>query len=85
MTRPSLQLQHSLRLQALELKACCVQGARDYVVDIEAGRHLHKLAKRPAAPYWAEGCHHENVEMSAQYVPHLRGFLQGIFGANYGG
>lgn len=33
--------------------------------DIEAGKYLHKVAKRPAAPYWAEGCHHENVEMSA--------------------
>ncbi len=60
-----------------------VQGTRDYVVDIEAGRYLHKLAKRPATPYWADGCHHENVEMSAQYIPHLRRFLQGIFGSSY--
>ena len=53
-----------------------LQGTRDYVVDIEAGRYLHSLAKRPAAPYWAQGCHHENVEMSSGYVPHLRRFLQ---------
>jgi hypothetical protein len=60
-----------------------MQGTRDYVVDIEAGRHLHKLAKRPATPYWAEGCSHENVEMSAQYIPHLRRFLQSVFGSKY--
>ena len=59
------------------------QGTRDHVVDIEAGRHLHSLAKRPAAPYWAEGCNHENVEMSAQYIPHLRRFLQSVFGSKY--
>ena len=46
---------------------CCMhaQGTRDSVCDIEAGKFLHRLAQRPAAPYWAEGCHHENVEMSA--------------------
>ena len=52
-------------------------------MDIGAGKLLHSLAKRPAAPYWAEGCNHENVEMSAQYIPHLRRFLQGVIGAGY--
>lgn len=61
-----------------------LQGTRDCVVDIEAGRHLHKLAKRPAQPYWAQGCDHENVEMSSGYIPHLRRYLEGIFGRNYG-
>ena len=60
-----------------------LQGTRDYVVDIEAGRHLYRLAKRPAEPYWADGCDHENVEMSAQYIPHLRRYLQSIFGKNF--
>lgn len=75
---------NSERIQQVEAPVCILHGTRDYVVDIEAGRHLHRLAKRPAAPYWAENCHHENVEMSAQYIPHLRRFLQGIFGAKYG-
>ena len=61
-----------------------LQGTKDYVVDISAGQHLHKLAKRPAKPYWAEGRDHENVELSQGYVPHLRRFLETIFGQNYG-
>ena len=54
------------------------------MVDISAGQHLHQLAKRPAEPYWAEGRDHENVELSPGYVPHLRRFLETIFGRNYG-
>ncbi len=53
-------------------------------MDISAGQHLHKLAKRPAEPYWADGRDHENVELSQGYVPHLRRFLETIFGRNYG-
>ena len=67
-----------------QLRGHSLQGTRDYVVDIEAGRHLHKLAKRPAQPFWAEGCDHENVEMSSRYIPHLRAYLQGMFGNRYG-
>jgi hypothetical protein len=53
------------------------------VVDVEAGRLLHSLARKPAAPYYP-ACGHEDVELSAGYVPHLRRFLEGIFGSAYG-
>ncbi len=53
------------------------------MVDVEAGRLLHSLARKPAEPYYP-ACGHEDVELSAGYVPHLRRFLEGIFGASYG-
>ncbi len=59
------------------------QGTRDRVVDVEAGRLLHSLARKPAEPYYP-ACGHEDVELSAGYVPHLRRFLEGIFGSSYG-
>lgn len=59
------------------------QGTRDSVVDVEAGRLLHSLARRPAEPYYPP-CGHEDVELSAGYVPHLRRFLESIFGVACG-
>lgn len=52
-------------------------------MDVEAGRLLHLLAKKPAEPYFPD-CGHNDVELSSGYVPHLRRFLEGVFGSRVG-
>lgn len=60
-----------------------MQGTRDRVVGVEAGRLLHSLARRPAEPYYPD-CGHDDVELSTGYVAHLRRFLEKLFGKGYG-
>lgn len=54
------------------------QGVLDDVVDISSARALHAAAKRPVAPLWVENADHQNLELSAQYLPRLRAFLQEV-------
>ena len=54
------------------------QGALDDVVDISCARALHAAAKRPVAPLWVEDADHQNLELSPQYLPRLRAFLQEV-------
>ena len=63
----------------LELTIICMarmQGTKDEVVDISAGRALHAAARNPAEPLWIEGCDHQSVELSVAYLPRMRRFIQ---------
>ena len=61
--------------------SCCMQGTKDDVVPISAGRALHAAAQRPVAPLWAEGYDHQNVELCPQYLPRLKAFLREVAAA----
>uniref|UniRef100_A0A061QKR2 Abhydrolase domain-containing protein fam108c1-like n=1 Tax=Tetraselmis sp. GSL018 TaxID=582737 RepID=A0A061QKR2_9CHLO len=52
-----------------------LHGTEDEVIAIEHGYKLHSLCKRPWGPLWLEGYNHQNLELSPQYLPHLRSFL----------
>ena len=56
-----------------------LQGVRDDVVDISAGRALHAAALNPVEPLWAQNCDHQNVEMDPNYVTRLKEFVRQIF------
>lgn len=60
-----------------------LQGTEDDVVHLTHGQMLHSLAQKPAEPLWAEGCDHQNVEVSALYLLRLREFMQEVFGRKY--
>ena len=53
------------------------------MVHLTHGQMLHALCKNPAKPLWAEGCDHQNVELSPEYLPRLKEFLQEVFGPRY--
>ena len=52
----------------------------DDVVHLSHGKMLYSLAQRPSEPLWAEGCDHQNVELSGKYLPRVRGFMEEVFG-----
>ena len=56
-----------------------LQGVRDDVVDISAGRALHAAALNPVEPLWAQNCDHQNVESDPQYVTRLKDFIRQVF------
>ncbi|KAK9836268.1 hypothetical protein WJX81_000812 [Elliptochloris bilobata] len=74
---------NSALLPSVWAPVCVLHGTQDKTVGVEAGRLLHSLARKPAAPYFP-ACGHEDVELSVGFVPHLRRFLEGIFGSAYG-
>ena len=67
--------------QDLRSSDCCtaLQGVKDDVVDISAGRALHAAALNPVEPLWAQNCDHQNVEMDPNYVTRLKEFVRQIF------
>ena len=75
-----------LRFDRMMSWTCCfsnsciaLQGVRDDVVDISAGRALHAAALNPVEPLWAQNCDHQNVEMDPNYVTRLKEFVRQIF------
>lgn len=72
-------------------RSCCnivdcfgsMQGTDDDVVHLTHGKMLHSIAKNPATPLWAEGCDHQNVELSPEYLSRLKEFMQEVFGRKY--
>ena len=63
----------------MKLGGAVIQGMRDDVVDISAGRALHAAALNPVEPLWARDCDHQNVETDPQYVTRLKSFLKQIY------
>jgi hypothetical protein len=53
------------------------------VIDVSHGRQLHTLCAYPSVPLFAPGLTHQNLELSPDYVPSLRRFLQECFGEDY--
>lgn len=64
----------------IEAPLLILHGVKDNVVDISAGRALHKAAKNPVEPLWAENCDHQNVELCQDYLPKLRSFTRKVMG-----
>jgi len=60
-----------------------MQGVEDDVVHLTHGKMLHSLAKKPSEPLWAEGCDHQNVELSPLYLPRVRSFMEEVFGERF--
>jgi len=60
-----------------------IHGVEDDVVHLTHGKMLHSLAKKPSEPLWAEGCDHQNVELSPLYLPRVRSFMEEVFGERF--
>jgi len=55
-----------------------LQGTDDDVVNISHGKHLWGLCKEKYEPLWLKGRGHSDIEMSPEYLPHLRKFISAI-------
>lgn len=60
-----------------------MHGLEDEVIDVQHGRQLHKLCKRPSEPLWAPRRGHQDLEASPDYIPRLRRFLVECWGDEY--
>ncbi|KAK9817194.1 hypothetical protein WJX72_010875 [[Myrmecia] bisecta] len=74
----------NLRLMPqVEATVLVMHGTEDEVVDFSHGQALHACAKHAAAPLWATSYNHQNLELCPQYLPHLKRFLQDLFGKDH--
>lgn len=63
------------KVGSIECPITVLHGTADEVVDVEHGRQLAKLARRPFEPLWVEGGHHCDLEFYTGFIPHLRRFI----------
>ena len=52
-----------------------MHGRRDQVIPFEHGEQLHDLCRNPVEPLFLSRATHDDVELSPQYIPRLKLFL----------